>query len=505
VSEASLGDIVAAHRAATPAALATVCGAHRHCWAELDDRVSRLAGGLVELGTEPGDRVMWVAQNCHRYLEALLACARIGAVLAPVNWRQSVDELAFVLDDADPTVVLWQHAEIGTLVESAHDTGAGKRAMWIAIDDDGPLGYEAVLRAASRRIAGEARDPSRPVLLLYTAAFDGQPNGALLPQSSLILQGVYGIVFGGASADDVYLNAGPLFHVGTLKATMATLVAGGVNVFVPRVDVERLCELIEAERCTGAFLQPPTIDAIVERNRTDRYDLTSLRAKPGASEWNAMVTLDAAAQRYRSGFGQTELGGVVTFVDSQRPCVGSAGRAAPLSVVEIIDGGGRPVAAGETGEIVVRGPAVMTGYHRRAELSAARRRGGWHHTSDLGRREVDGSITFIGPLTRIIKSAAENIYPAEVERCLREHARVRDAAVIGRPDPTWGQRVVAVVVPEGDAPEPAALIEFCKARIASYKKPYAIVIVDELPRRNGAVDYDAVDAAYGGGGYPGSS
>jgi long-chain acyl-CoA synthetase len=261
--------------------------------------------------------------------------------------------------------------------------------------------------------------------------------------------------------------------------------------------------LIELEHCTGAFLQPPTIDAIVEANRDGRYDLSSLRAKPGPDAWNAMVSSDSST-RYRSGYGQTELGGVVTFVDRDEPCIGSAGRPAPFACVQVLDADATPVAGGEIGEIAVRGPMTMIGYHRRPELTSDRARGGWHHTNDLGRREVDGSISFVGPLTRIIKSAAENIYPAEVESALRGHSKVREAAVIGIPDPTWGQRVLAVVVAaRDDPPSPDDLIEHCRLCIAPYKKPSGVVFVDALPRLDGAVDYDALDAAFGGGGYPG--
>ena len=159
--------------------------------------------------------------------------------------------------------------------------------------------------------------------------------------------------------------------------------------------------------------------------------------------------------------------------------------------------------AGETGEIVVRGPMVMTGYHRRPELTATRSRGGWHHTGDLGRRESDGSLSFVGPMTRLIKSAAENIYPGEVEACLRTHPAVADAAVIGVPDERWGQSVKAVVV-LWEAVTDAALIAHCRDRIASYKKPRTVEFTPSLPRRGDAVDYDALDRAYGGGGYPGT-
>jgi long-chain acyl-CoA synthetase len=347
-------------------------------------------------------------------------------------------------------------------------------------------------------------DPEAPVLILYTAAFDGRPNGALLPHRALLAQGLIALGVGLAGPGDVYLNSGPLFHVGTFKMTLATFVGGGTNVFTPRVDAGELCRLIAAERCTGAFLQAPTVEQMVAVNADSRYDLSSLRAKPGPAAWNAMVTVDDRPLP-RSGYGQTELAGVVTYVDPARPCLGSAGRPGPLARVEVVDPDGAPVLAGETGELVVRGPMVMTGYHRRPELTAERRRGGWHHTGDLGRREPDGSLTFVGPMTRLIKSAAENIYPAEVEACLRAHPAVADAAVIGVPDATWGQSVKAVVVlDEGRTATGAELVAHCRNRIASYKKPRTVEFAAALPRRAGQLDYDDLDAHYGGGGYPGT-
>jgi acyl-CoA synthetase (AMP-forming)/AMP-acid ligase II len=162
------------------------------------------------------------------------------------------------------------------------------------------------------------------------------------------------------------------------------------------------------------------------------------------------------------------------------------------------------VKPGETGEIVARGPAVMTGYFNRPGLNEGRQAGGWHHTNDLGRREADGSITFIGPKTRIVKSAAENIYPAEVEACINGHPAVKESAIIGVPDPQWTQSVKAVVVLEdGEAATADDIIEHCRANIASYKKPKSVEFVDALPRNGWVIDYDALDETFGGGGYPG--
>jgi long-chain acyl-CoA synthetase len=188
------------------------------------------------------------------------------------------------------------------------------------------------------------------------------------------------------------------------------------------------------------------------------------------------------------------------------PGVGSHGRPSPVVQVRIVDGEDNEVPVGETGEIVVRGPTVMAGYWRRPELNAERQRGGWHHTSDLGRQEVDGTISFIGPKTRIVKSAAENIYPIEVESCIRAHPAVQDVVVIGVPDAKWTQSVKAVVVlKDGASADADEIIAHCRQRIASYKKPKFVEFTESLPRTNlGLVDRDAADAAFGGGGYPGS-
>jgi long-chain acyl-CoA synthetase len=289
--------------------------------------------------------------------------------------------------------------------------------------------------------------------------------------------------------------------------TLATFHMAGANVFTRRVDAEELCRLIADEKCTGAFVIGPTIAQILEVNKDGRYDLSSLRTFGGAPEWNAMVTIDDSPWGRRpAGYGQTEVMGMLTFNAVGGDATGAHGRPSPAAQVRIVDPDGNEVAPAETGEIVGRGPAMMNGYFNRDELNAARQAGGWHHTNDLGRREPDGSITFIGPKTRIIKSAAENIYPTEVEGALGKHPAVKEAAVIGVPDPTWTQSVKAIVVlKDGESATADDLIEHCRSTIASYKKPRTVEFVAALPRQGWAVDYDALDAPFGGGGYPGGA
>jgi long-chain acyl-CoA synthetase len=483
------------HRRSYPDRAAVVCGADRYTWPEMDERVARLAAALESDGVAAGDRVLWLGQNCHRVLELLLACGRLGAIFCPANWRQSATELAFVIDDVQPAVVVWQDEEVGAVVADARAlSAASDRARWIQHDGDGA--YEAYLATHETAADTVSTDPFTPVLLLYTAAFDGTPNGALLTHAGIIAQNLVFMGLNRVTTDDVYLNSGPLFHIGTFWNTLVTFHAGGTNVFVRRVDVEEICRLIEAERCTGAYLLPQTREQINEANRDGRWDLSTLEDRELTPWW-----------RRPGGYGQTELVGMATYMCIGGDALGVHGRPHPFVQIRIVDEDGDELAPGEVGEIVVRGPTVMAGYHARPELTAARQRGHWHHTNDLGRRESDGSITFVGPRTTMIKSAAENIYPAEVEGCLIAHPAVREAAVIGVPDPVWTQSVTAIIaLHAGAAATAEEIIEHCRAHIASYKKPRTIEFVDALPRLpSGAVDRDTLDTTFGGGGYPGGT
>jgi long-chain acyl-CoA synthetase len=196
--------------------------------------------------------------------------------------------------------------------------------------------------------------------------------------------------------------------------------------------------------------------------------------------------------------------GMATFNLLAPDGIGSHGRPSPLVDLRVVGPDDAELAAGETGEIVVRGTTVMCGYWNRPDLNAERARGGWHHTNDLGRYEADGTFTFVGPKARMLKSGAENIYPVEVENCVKLHPAVADCAVIGVPDATWVQSVKAiVVVADGASVTAEEIMAHCKDRMASYKKPRFVEFVDALPRAGSAVDYDALDARFGGGDYPG--
>lgn len=493
----TLGDVLRGHARAWPGKTALVCGGDRIDYAAYDERVNRLCAVLADRGLAPGGRVLWLGQNCHRVLEALLACAKLGAGLCPANWRSSAEELRHVLDDLDPAVVLWQpDGEPGPTFAAAR---AASRSSAVWVDAGGE--YEALLAAAVPGDPEVSVEPASPVLYLYTAAFTGRPRAAMLGHAGLLAQDLAVALVQGIGPGYVYLNCGPLFHVATLMTTLATFRLAGTNVFSARADAEEICRLVDAERCTGAFLMGPTARQVAELNADRRYDLSSLQATTGDAELAAMLAPASTPWiRRPGGYGQTEVGGLVTLsAYGDGPM--APGRPTPWAAVRVVDEDGRELPVGETGEIVVRGPVAMVGYWRDDAETARRQRGGWHHTSDLGQRRPDGTIAFVGPKTDLVKTGAENVYPAEVEGALLRHPAVAEAVVIGVPDPVWDQSVKAVVRlhrPGGASAD--ELVEHVRGLLASYKKPRLVEFVDAFPRLpTGQVDRDAVKAAHGGG------
>jgi acyl-CoA synthetase (AMP-forming)/AMP-acid ligase II len=495
----TIGDVAREHARTFPHEVAVVCGDVRMTFRELDGRVTRAGNLLRSAGSEPGDTVLGLGENCHRLFEVMLAAAKHGLVVCPANWRGTADELGYVMNDVNPRVVLWQGVPARESFEELRRQSPER--IWIQYDGDGGDGYESQLRNASSEDDETVVDPASPFLQLYTAAFEGRPNGALLTQLQVIFCNLMQALDNGITRHYVYLSCGPMFHLATLQKLFATFQMAGNNVITARARAEELCRVIQAEHVNGAMIVEPTISQMVELNRDGDYDLSSLRTLPGNPEWSEMTRPDWVPGQ-SGGYGQTELGGRLCYPDVGLE--GGNGRPHSVARVRLLDDAGAEVPDGATGEIAVRGPVVMAGYADRGALNERRYAGDWYRTNDLGRRERDGSITFVGPKARMLKSASENIYPAEVEACIRKHPAVADSALIGVPDPVWGQSAKALVVCQPGASLTAEeVIEFCKQNLASYKKPRIVEFVTDLPKKGGGIDYEALDEQYGGGGYPG--
>jgi acyl-CoA synthetase (AMP-forming)/AMP-acid ligase II len=378
--------------------------------------------------------------------------------------------MAFVIDDSKPKVIIWQEEEIGERVRAAREKTTHE-AHWFQHDN---RDYEKLLADGSPNDPDVPVDPAWSALMLYTAAFDGTPSGALLSQTAMLWQSLTWGATHDFTYETVYLASEPMFHVAGLMNLIGTFHRGGTSVFARRVDAEQLCRLIEAERCTTAYFVDKTINEIVELNKEGKYDLKSLRSPPRNAEWDAMVTSGSSTwDKQRGGYGQTETMGMLTYhMLGTRPLPGVQAR--------VVDEQGNELPAGEVGELVARGPTPMNGYFDRSELNARRQTDDWHHTNDVARREPDGSITWLGSMDRLIKSGSENIYPAEVEACIRSHPAVARCQVMGFDDPQWGQIVKAVVwLRHNHSATADELTEHCRSRLATYKRPRSIELVDD--------------------------
>ncbi|MBV9382547.1 MAG: AMP-binding protein [Streptosporangiaceae bacterium] len=530
----TVGDIISEHRRSYPGKLALVDRDYRLTWPQLDERVSRLANALRTAGVGQGDRILWLGQNSFRVYELLGAAAKIGAMVCPGYWRWAPPEMAFAIDDFSPKVVIWQEEEIGGIVHAARAVSqAAEAALWLRHDsgpqnsagsggDDLPstprrgassANYEAFLASGGPADPGLDIDPDSALLVIYTAAISGRPCGSMLSHTNLISMGLSVAWLGDIDDTTVFLNSGPMFHIGNFQFFgIPVLMQGGTNLIARRVIASELLDIMAAEKCTRAYLMPATIRELVTLMRERGVELPHLRATIAAPLWQGMVAADESRHCREGGgmgygYGQTEVTGMPIVGGYGGKGSGNAGRPTPVTAVRILDADGRECPVGEAGEICVRGDTVHLGYWNRPEINCRRFRGGWWHTTDLGRREPDGTISFLGTMTRMIKSGAENIFPVEVENCLESHPAVKEAAVIGIPSERFLQDVKAVAVLNGTVPATAdtaaELIEHCRRNIASYKKPKTVEFLDALPRVQGAKDYAALDEKFGGGGYPG--
>lgn len=464
-------------------------------------RAEALAGGLAAAGLGRGDRVAIVAQNRPEIVDLVAAAARLGAIVLPVNWRLGADEVAYVLEDGAPAVVVAE-AEYAAPLASLRERLTSVRG-WFGFDEPLP-GF----RPYDELTAGTGQAPEVDVasddalVIIHTAAVGGQPRGAVLSHGNLVAHNLQLALAWALGPGDAALCGLPLFHISGLGLALAVQQAGGASVLMRRFEPAAAVDAIAREQVTAFCEFAPMLGQVLDAAAGREGDLASLRAVWGLDAPETIARFEAACPeaRFWAGYGQSETSGYVSFSPhAERP--GSAGRPAALARLEIVDEEDRPVPAGTVGEIVVRGPLVFGGYWGRERDTAEAFRAGWHHTGDMGRFDEDGYLFYAGrsPAKELIKSGGENVYPAEVERALREHPGIEAAIVLGVPDPRWGEAVKAVCVRRaGGHVEEAELIAFVGERIARFKRPKFVVFVDALPTSSaGAIDRAAVKAEHG--------
>lgn len=464
-------------------------------------RVDRLAAGLQRSGIGHGDRVSVLSKNRIEYVEMIGAAASLGAIVSVLNWRLSSTELRALVDADSPKLVVVED-EFWALLEPLVGHSATKVEMrCIGHAREGHRGFEELyLDVPLTDIAPLSADD--PVLLIHTASTDGRPKAAMLSHANLIANAAQMQATWNLTHADVHLCCLPLCHVTALSLTFATLFAGGSSILMPRYDAAEAARLIELHRATLLAEFAPMLQGLLDACLDRPAKVASVRHVCGLDTPQTIGRLESTCPgaTFWVGYGQTEAGGLVSLGPA-RESQGSVGFALPLCAIDVVGDDGRPLPVGDSGEIVVRGPTVFAGYRNRPDDSAMAFRGGWLHTGDSGRLDVDGRLWFNGRLAvkELIKTGGENVYPAEVEAVLRQHPALLDAAVIGVVDAKWGEAVKAICVAvENGAPSESEVIDFVACRIARYKRPRFVVFVAALPKQaDGSTDRERVRTLYG--------
>ena len=463
---------------------ALVCEDRTLGYLELAARARRLADALASRGVGRGDRVATLMYNQHELVETVFACARIGAIAVPLNWRLALDELTFILRDCSPVVLLHDRAEAeraavlrgaeGSIAHGCEAGGAGAELeRWLA---------EA---RADRPIDPETGGED-PVELMYTAGTTGLPKGVVLGHDNVFWQTINGWALG-ISPDAVTLALLPLFHVGGLNGSvMPPLHVGATVVLHAKFEAERVLRAIAEQGVNGVLGVPTVFQMLAELPEFDELDLSGCGFLSGGAPLpeSLIARYHGKGLELRQGYGLTETSPGVTGMGPgdcfRKP--GTVGRPVLYTEVRLVDADGAEVGPGEIGEILVRGPNVMKGYWNRPEETARALAGGWFHSGDLGRFDEDGYLSIVGRSKEMIISGGETVYPAEIEKLLAGHDEVAMVAVVGVPDPKWGEVAVAVVVPApGSDLTEEGVVAWCAERLARYKVPRAVRFVPSLP------------------------
>jgi fatty-acyl-CoA synthase len=485
-----LGEILARSARRRPDKPALVFEGESRTFAELDRRVNQLANAMAARGVEPGGKVAILMQNGLEVVESYLACAKLGAWAVPLNFRLAPAEVAHIVQDSDSCAMLSDAPLAAVAAAAASDL---RFHLSTACDlPDRAEGYEEALGAASADAPDVVVKETDVAFLMYTSGTTGLPKGAMITHQNLVANTLHWVVEVQAASEDVWLSGTPLFHVGALSGVLPFLYLGATDVILPvgAFDPARAFELMREWSVTMCYFVPSQWQLICTSPAVKSVDVAALRktiwgAAPASRETLELMAASFPNAETIAAFGQTEMSPNTAYLkgaDALRK-IGSVGKPALGVEARIVDDAGRDVPQGDVGEIVYRGPTVMLGYYKNPEATAEAFRDGWFHSGDLVRADEDGFLYVVDRKKDMIISGGENIYPAELERVLQSHPAVAEVAVVGVPHPKWGETPVAVVatVPGGQAGEDE-LIDLCRRRLASYKKPSAVVFRDELPR-----------------------
>jgi len=477
----SLSSFIRFHALRTPDRPALAYAGNRVSYAELLRRIEIAAGWLASQGIGPGDVVALLMKNSAAFIELTFATSHVGAVSLPINYRLAQDEVAYIVTHAGARLLLCDD-EFADTVQALSNV--------VLIDRAAQQDSRHLTGSASPANSYDSR-PDHLFRLMYTSGTTDRPKGVIHSYANFYWKSIDHVVALGLSANDKLLIVGPLYHVGAFDLPgVAVLWVGGMICIERDFDPLRALSVIASERLTGAWLAPVMLSAILTHGERLEHDVSSLRWVIGGGERTPEARIRAfselfTAGRYIDAYGMTETCSGDTLMESGREIekIGSVGRALAHVEIQIRDADGRVLPPDQPGEICLRGPKVTQGYWKEAEKTKASFFGDWFRSGDIGHLDAEGFLYLTDRKKDMIISGGENIASSEVERVIYELPEVLDAAVVGMPDPRWGERPVAVVVfKPGETLSLEALRRHCRQRLASFKVPKELIVRSHLPR-----------------------
>ncbi len=475
----------------------------RYTFRQLDERVNRLGNALLKLGVRKGDRVAMMQVNTNQCIEAYFATARIGGIYVPLNFRAKANELLYMLNTAEANTLFIGERYIDLVNSIKPDLSSVKNFISLDAKHGGMLYYEDLIASSpADEILTEIGD-NDTTILMYTAGTTGFPKGVMLTHQSFAVYVLENVSPPDPETVEKNILTVPLYHVAGTQAVMSAIYGGRTLVIERQFEPEEWMTLVEKERVDRAMMVPTMLKQLMDHPNFSKHDLSSLKVITyGAAPMPLEIIRKALdvfpGVSFINAFGQTETAATVTALTAEDHVISgspedrekklkrlsSIGKPLPDVELKIVDEEGKTLPPGEVGEILVRGPRVMSGYWKDKEKTEQTiDKEGWVHTGDIAYMDEDGYIFLAGRATDMIKRGGELISPEELEMVLHSHPKVEEAAVIGVPDEEWGEVPKAVVVlKRGEKATPEELMEYCRAKLASFKRPRSVVFVDELPR-----------------------
>ena len=474
----------------------------RWTYAQINERVNQLVNVLTKLGVEKGDRIGMLHVNCNQYIETYYAAAKLGAIFVPLNFRAKADELAYMIGNAEVKVLFVGSRYLDIVNTILPQLPTVKE--YISIEGGSRANYEDLIRSASSdEMLCDIGDEDITILM-YTSGTTGRPKGVPLRHNAFVVYVLENVDPASPDIKERNLLTVPLYHVAGIQAMLAAIYGGRTLVLMRQFEVKEWMATIQKEQATRAMIVPTMLKRVIDDPDFSKYNLSSLKVITYGAAPMPFEVISKAIQvmpwaRFINAFGQTETASTITTLGPEdhiiegteeerqkklKRLTSSIGRPLPDVEVKIVDEEENSLPFLQVGEILVRGPRVMTGYWKDEQKTGqVMTSDGWLRTGDMGWMDEEGYIYLSGRADDMIIRGGENISPEEVEEVLHSHPKIEEAAVIGVPDPEWGQEPRAVVVlKKGEKVASEEIIEHCRSKLAGFKRPRSVVFIEALPR-----------------------